>query len=283
MKMMNRFLLLAVLAALPALAMATNNNPPNECGNHGNNCNTGGGDTTASGGDAYAGAVSGSSSSVGDIRNTANGGAGGAVLASGNSHNDNTNVANGGRGGEGGAGFGFGGEAKQGQDQQQGQAQSSKNTNMNGQAQSANSNQTQSSYSGANQSQDASNKGVSNSTSVRFEDVANAPPVYLGNISATMSCAGGFNAGGSSQDGAGALGFSWISNDCRSVVAADKFRELGMVDTACRILKTTKGFKRAAKADPTLASVDCTAKPAKTAAIVPPPQASAYAPRIPRG
>lgn len=295
MKMMNRFLLLAILAALPALAMATNNNPPNECGNHGNNCNTGGGTTTANGGDAYAGAaagavagaaagaVSGSSSSVGDIRNTANGGTGGAVLASGNSHNDNTNVANGGKGGEGGAGFGFGGDAKQGQDQQQGQAQSSKNTNVNGQAQSANSNQTQSSYSGANQSQDASNKGV---TTIVGGDTTlverNAPPVFLGAITPT-SCGGSFNAGGSSRDGAGGIGFSWVGTECAIRQLGDRYQQMGQVDTACELYRSTKAFQKAAKRNPKLASLDCSVKPAPAAAIVPTPQASAYAPRIPRG
>ncbi len=97
-------------------------------------------------------------------------------------------------------------------------------------------------------------------TNVSYRTERNAPPVYLGQLTATMSCSGSFNAGSSSQGGSGAFGFTWISGDCRSVVTADKFRELGMVDTSCKILKTTKGFKRAAKANPELANIDCTAK-----------------------
>lgn len=97
-------------------------------------------------------------------------------------------------------------------------------------------------------------------TNVSYRTERNAPPVYLGQLTATMSCSGSFNAGSSSQGGSGAFGFTWISGDCRSVVTADKFRELGMVDTSCKILKTTKGFKRAAKANPELTNIDCTAK-----------------------
>lgn len=109
----------------------------------------------------------------------------------------------------------------------------------------------------------------------------NAPPVFLGNLSATMSCAGGFNAGASDRNGSGAFGFTWISGDCRSVVIGREFVGIGMPDVACRVWKTTKGYKRAVKADPSLADVDCTIKPAP--ATVPVLVAPELAPRIPRG
>jgi hypothetical protein len=250
---MKRYILLAalLLACLPALAGNSNANP---CGNNGNNCNPAGGGATATGGDAYAsggtsiagaaaGALAGAASNaqVGDITNIAAGGQGG-------------------RGGDGGNALAFGGAGGEGGNAQQGQAQGQKQSATAAQQQGQSS-QTSTSTE-QHQAATATNAGNSQqvggqSTNIKFEDVANAPPVFLGNISATMSCSGGFNAGGSSQDGSGALGFSWVSGDCRSVVAADKFRELGMVDTACKILKTTKGFKRAVKSDPSLADVSC--------------------------
>lgn len=234
---------LAIAALIAGNAMAGNNNGPDYGNTTNNSYNQGGTANAGAVAGAAAGAISGSYSgggdaSIGDVTNVAAGGQGG-------------------RGGDGGTGIGFGGSAHQGQQQGQGQSQ----TSVNGQSQSNRSetntstqqNQSSSSFNAGN----AQNVG-GQSTNIKFEDVANAPPVFLGNITSTMSCAGGFNAGGSSQDGSGALGFSWVSGDCRSVVAADKFRELGMVDTACKILKTTKGFKRAVKSDPSLNDVSCT-------------------------
>lgn len=275
--MHNRLILAAVLAALSLPAMAGNSN-----GCQGN-CPSDGGDTaTATGGDATAyggnatsnaaaGAVAGAAAnavaSVGDVTNVAHGGAGGHSTA----------IAAGGEGGKGG--MAYGGSAHQGQSQGQQQGQHQTNVGINGQQQSAASDQSQSSEN--RNTNTATNAGNSQqvggqSTSIKFEDVANAPPVFLGNITATMSCAGGFNAGGSSQDGAGAFGFSWVSADCRTVVIGKEFAGIGMPDVACRVWKTTKGYKRAVKADPSLANVDCSPKP------VVPPQAM-LAPRTPRG
>lgn len=258
--------LLILAAFFVAFSANAGNDNANPCGNNGNNCNPSGGAASATGGNATAtggtsiagaaaGALAGANASVGDVTNIAAGGQGG-------------------RGGDGGNALAFGGAGGKGGDANQGQLQGQHQSNVgiNGQQQTAKSDQSQSSSTSTStdtstststaQSQQANNAGNSQqvggqSTNIKFEDVANAPPVFLGNITSTMSCAGGFNAGGSSQDGAGALGFSWVSGDCRSVVAADKFRELGMVDTACKILKTTKGFKRAVKSDPSLADVSC--------------------------
>jgi len=125
--------------------------------------------------------------------------------------------------------------------------------------------QGQSSTNVLGQSTDASSQndnrssaaGNTTSTNVSYRSERNAPPVYLGNVAATVSCAGGFSAGSSSQGGAGALGFNWISPDCKTVVAGQNLQSLGMVDVACRVFKTTDGFKRAAKRDPSLNAVDC--------------------------
>jgi hypothetical protein len=289
---MNRYLILALMLALAGPAMATNNNPPNECGNHGNNCDSGGGDAyggqggaggngvgvgigvgVGHGGDATA--TGGAGGSGGNAYGAGGDGGNSAVVGSGNSSNLNSNKA------EGGTGIAFGGEAKQGQDQLQGQAQSSKNTNVAGSA--SDQTQHQSSYSGANQSQDASNKGV---TTIVGGDTTlverNAPPVFLGAITPT-SCGGSFNAGGSSRDGAGGIGFSWVGTECAIRQLGDRYQQMGQVDTACELYRSTKAFQKAAKRNPKLASLDCSVKPAPAAAIVPTPQASAYAPRIPRG
>lgn len=272
--MLKRLLTAAILAGIfftgPVMAGNENANP---CGNNGNNCNPSGGAGGAggAGGNGYGGsaiATGGySDASIGDIRNTA---AGGSVLGSGNSTNSNVNTALGGQGG-----IGLGGSAAQ----QQGQGQQQSNVGINGQGQSS----TNANTLGQDQSTavDASSKNDNRSTaqgnltnvgpttvggqqaenttnvSTSYVSQRNAPPVYLGNITATMSCTGSFQAGGSQAAGSGAFGFTWISGDCRTTVAADKFRELGMIDTACKLLKTTKGFKRAAKIDASLRDVSC--------------------------
>jgi len=256
-----KYTILAVLLAASFTVSAGNNNSNGGCqgncsgGGEQNSYNQGG---TANAGaaagavaGAAAGAISGSYSGGGDASATggnavANGGRSDAsanLIGSGNStnKNDSTAIAAGGHGGSalsvseggkggsavaaGGAG-GFGGQG--------GEAGAD-----------------------ARSTNDNKSAAQGNITTVTTKVERNAPPVYLGNVTATMSCAGGFQAGSSSQGGSGALGFSWISADCRSVVAADKFREIGMVDTACRILKTTKGFQRAAKRDASLKDVSC--------------------------
>lgn len=252
--MKHLFLIAALLFAAPAFAGNDNANP---CGNNGNSCNQGGGSATATGGNSYAtggdayagaaaGAISGSASSVGDVTNVAQGGSGGHSTA----------IAAGGQGGRGGDGGNAiqGQQQGQGQDQLQGQQQSNVGVNSQGQTSSTSTQQSQAAT--ATNAGNSQNVG-GQSTNIRFEDVANAPPVFLGNMTATMSCAGSFNAGGSSQDGAGALGFTWVSADCKTVVAGHNMAAIGLRDVACEVYKTTDGYKRAAKANPALASIDC--------------------------
>lgn len=261
--MKHLFLIAALLFAAPAFAGNDNANP---CGNNGNNCNQGGGSNSAEGGNGYGGdggtgigvgvgvgiAQGGAAAATGGAGGNAYGagGAGGSVLGSGNSSNMNSNVA---KGGDGGSAI-QGQQQGQGQDQLQGQQQSNVGVNSQGQTSSTSTQQSQAAT--ATNAGNSQNVG-GQSTSITLEDVANAPPVFLGNMTATMSCAGSFNAGGSSQDGAGALGFTWVSADCKTVVAGHNMAAIGLRDVACEVYKTTDGYKRAAKANPALASIDC--------------------------
>src|SRR5688572_26224068 len=108
----------------------------------------------------------------------------------------------------------------------------------------------------------------------------NAPPVFLGAITPT-SCGGSFNAGGSSRDGAGGFGFSWVGTECAIRQLGDRYQQMGQVDTACELYSSTKAFKKAAKRNPKLRRLDCSIKPAPAAVIA--PVAPELAPRIPRG
>lgn len=290
-----KIVLAAILLAASFGVSATNNNG----GCQGNCPSTGGGDTSneanshANGGNGYGGSGTGVGVGVGlgigqggaggeggeggrgGAGGTAisGGGAGGSVLGSGNSSNLNSAK---------------GGDAIQGQQQSNvgvnSQGQSS--TNVSGsksiaQMASENTNKVNASSANDNRSSAAGNTTVTNVGGDSTLVERNAPPVFLGNLSATMSCSGGFNAGASDRNGSGAFGFTWISGDCRSVVIGREFVGIGMPDVACRVWKTTKGYKRAVKADPSLADVDCTVKPAQAPAPV--LVAPELAKRLPRG
>ena len=207
---MKRIILTLAIMAAVGSAYAGEDNPPNECGNHGNNCQGG------SGGDGGAGGAGGDASAIGI--GVGIGGSTSTVVDVAN-----TNVA-------------VGGSAWQGQSQTASATNAGNNQSVGGQT-----------------STHVTNLEVSDNTVYE----RNAPPTYLGNLTATMSCSGSFNAGGSDRNGSGAFGFTWTSADCKSVVAGDRFQSLGMVDVACRIWKTTDGFKRAAKLDPSLNFTNC--------------------------
>lgn len=276
---MKKMILAAALLLAVFSAHAGNGNNNDGCQG---NCSGGGSDVTANGGNGYGGdgygGAGGDSHSVGlgvgvglggqgGDGGSANAvGTGGSVNGSGNSSNLNNNKA------EGGTGIGLGGNAHQGQ----AQSQSSTSGAVSGsksiaQMASENSlkNKVNASSANDNRSSATGNTTVTNVGGDSTLVERNAPPVFLGNLTATMSCAGGFNAGASDRNGSGAFGFTWISADCRSVVIGREFVGIGMPDVACRVWKTTKGYKRAVKADPSLANVDCAVKPA--AVIVPAP------------
>ena len=101
------------------------------------------------------------------------------------------------------------------------------------------------------------NRSQGNTTSVSYRTERNAPPVYLGAIAPTVSCAGGLNAGASSQGGSGAFGFTWISADCKQTVAGQNMAAIGETRMACEIFRQTDGFKRAARRNPALNEIAC--------------------------
>jgi hypothetical protein len=277
----------ALLALLLVAFNASATNPPNDCGNRGNNCQPGdSGGNSSSDSSSSAGAVGvgvgvGTGGDGGNATATASGGAGGD---GGNGYGGNA-VGLGGSGGhssstvkDSGNSFNVntakGGSAHQGQSQ--GQSLNSANLLRMTSENKVNASSANDNRSSANGNTTVTNVGGDSTLVER-----NAPPVFLGNLSATMSCSGGFNAGASDRNGSGAFGFTWISGDCRSVVIGREFVGIGMPDVACRVWKTTNGYKRAVKADPSLSDVDCTAKPAP--APVPVLVAPELAPRIPRG
>jgi hypothetical protein len=255
---MKRLIFTVFLIAMCGTASAGNSN-----GCQGNCPSDGGGDLTANGGNGYGGTggigyggAGGDSSAVGvgvgiGLGGSATGGQGGAGGEGGR----------GGNGGAGGSGYGFGGAGGDGGNVV-GSGNSANLNHNDANAVSGASSKAEQSLSNAT---DASSRndnrsaatGNATTTVVSTKVERNAPPVYLGNIAATVSCAGGFNAGSSSTGGAGALGFTWISPDCKQVVAGDKMLSLGMADTACKIFKATDGFKRAARRDPSLRDVSC--------------------------
>lgn len=266
---------LSVLLAASFGAGATNNNPPNDCGNHGNNCQPSSGDnefsshanssSNSTGIGVGFGIGGDSSASVGDIRNT-NTAAGGSVVGSGNSSNHNS--ATGGQGGSAVAVGGKGGSAHQGQIQGQ-QMSQGQSTDVN--ASSSNDNRS-------NASGNATNVNIGGDT---YQAKRNAPAIMAGNVFPTASCKSGFGIGGSGTAGGGLLNIATTDKECQVVVLSQNFSAIGRDETACLLLKTTKTWERSIKKDPALASLDCSPKPAPAAAPV--LVAPELAPRIPRG
>jgi hypothetical protein len=203
-----------------------------------------GGDTTSNtynqptanaGAIAGAAAISGSSAHIGDVTNIAAGGQGGHGGDGGNAYAS--------------GGTAFGGNAHQGQAQQQGQSQ----TSVNGQSQS-NRSETNTS---TQQSQSSSSFNAGNAQNVTVEGdnyqmKRNAPGIVGGNVYPTASCKGGFSIGGSGPAGGGLLNIATTDKECQVIILAQNFQSQGRDATACKLLLTTKTWKRALKADPTL-------------------------------
>jgi hypothetical protein len=260
----------------PSTGGGTTNNEANSHANGGNGYGGDGGNGTGVGvgvgvglglgGEGGKGGAGGQGGDGGSA--IASGGHGGSVAGSGNSANLNSNTAK-------------GGNASQGQ--LQGQQQSNVGVNSQGQsstnvsgsksiAQQAleNSNKINASSANDNRS-NASGNTTATTVNVGGDSTLverNAPPVFLGAITPT-SCGGSFNAGGSSRDGAGGFGFSWVGTECAIRQLGDRYQQMGQVDIACELYSSTKAFQKAAKRNPKLASLDCTAKPAPSAVIVP--------------
>lgn len=91
----------------------------------------------------------------------------------------------------------------------------------------------------------ATNNGNANvSLNQTYEAKRNAPAIAAPSIYPTAGCQAGVSMGGSGPGGAGLLGFSFTKKECEIVVLAQNFASIGMTDTACDILKTTKAFQR---------------------------------------
>lgn len=131
--------------------------------------------------------------------------------------------------------------------------------------------QSQTASSDQEQSQSANNEGNSQQTHItsNYKGVRNAPSVALGSVYPTAGCQGGFGIGGSGVNGSGLLNFSFTKKECETVVLAQNFAALGMPETSCDILKTTKAWKRAVKANPEIAAV-CDPQPEATSDAAPP-------------
>jgi hypothetical protein len=68
-------------------------------------------------------------------------------------------------------------------------------------------------------------------------------------------CGVGGNAGGSGVNGSGFLGIAFTPAECYAFSLSQAFAAIGMPDTACDVLLTTKAAKRAFKGK---AMPDCT-------------------------
>lgn len=106
----------------------------------------------------------------------------------------------------------------------------------------------------------AENNGNANvEISSTYKAVRNAPSVALGSVYPTATCQGGVGVGGSGVNGSGLLNFSFSKKECETVVLAQNFASIGMPETSCDILKTTKAWKRALAASKDL-KADCDAR-----------------------
>jgi hypothetical protein len=100
----------------------------------------------------------------------------------------------------------------------------------------------------------ASNLGNAQSVNVSHSGVRNAPSVAQGAL-ITSGCGFGGNAGGSNVNGAGFLGISFTTNECYLYMLAQSFSAIGMPDTACDVLLSTRSARHAFKGK---ALPDCT-------------------------
>lgn len=280
-------------------ASATNNNPPNDCGNHGNNCQPSGGtnNNEANGGNGYGG-DGGSGAGVGigvgvgvGVGLGGNGGEGGKGGAGGSGGNGygGLGIGSGGDGGEGGSahsgvigsGNSHNANTAKGGDASQGQLQTSVSGSKSiAQMASENTNKVNASSANDNRSSASGNTTVTNVGGDSTLVERNVAPIYMGPLTPT-NCGGSVGIGGGDRNGNGLISWTWTGEECKIRMLGDRFQALGQVDIACELYSSTKAFKNAAKRNPKLARIDCKAKPAPAPAPV--LVAPELAPRIPRG
>lgn len=105
-----------------------------------------------------------------------------------------------------------------------------------------------------------------------YEAKRSAPSIAAASVYPTAGCQGGVSLGGSGSGGAGLLGFSFTKRECETVVLAQNFAAIGMAETSCDLLKTTKAWRRATERNPQLAA-NCEPKPESVAVAEPAPVA----------
>lgn len=98
----------------------------------------------------------------------------------------------------------------------------------------------------AKQSQQANNAGNAQSTDIQYQAARNAPSVAQGSLMPS-GCGAAGNAGGSNVNGSGFLGIAFTTGECYRFMLSQSFAAIGMPDTACDILLTTKAAKHAFK------------------------------------
>ena len=93
---------------------------------------------------------------------------------------------------------------------------------------------------------DASNNGNSQATTINQSAPRNAPSVAQGSL-IPSGCGVAGNAGGSGVNGSGFLGIAFTTDECYKFLLAQSFSAIGMPDTACDVLLTTKAARKAFK------------------------------------
>lgn len=137
----------------------------------------------------------------------------------------------GGQGGEGGNAVAIGGAGGKG-----GTAESAAEADASS-ASTASSSQSQSAAGG-----NANNTG--NAQAVSINHVRNAPGIAQGSLMPS-GCGAAANAGGSNTGGAAFLGFAFTTNECYSFLLAQHLTAIGMTDSACDVLMSTKAATKA--------------------------------------
>lgn len=89
-----------------------------------------------------------------------------------------------------------------------------------------------------------SNSGVTLNSVSDYREAANVP--NLG-IIAPNGCGMGVQGGGSSRGGGAVGGIVWTTDECYAFILAQSYQSLGLRESACEVLGSTKAAERAVK------------------------------------
>lgn len=132
-------------------------------------------------------------------------------------------------------------------------------------ASSATAGQTQTATGGT-----ASNAG--NAQSIAIQHQRSAPSLGQGSLMPS-GCGMGANAGGSQPGGAAFLGFSFTTAECYKFLLAQHLTAIGMVDSACDVLMSTKSataaYKKAGLAKPKCDAPEPVREKASSTTVIP--------------